>query len=419
MSNTIKSWPSNRDKCYYVRLGAISETTGKPKAVMLKDESGRKVELGDEAGRIKALGRLIAEREERERRDSGPLVREIIDEFIAYHRKHNSAKRTINEHIYRLAGFGKFATGGVPFANRPATSMRLKDLSAFRRSREENGSQTGDLKLWYASILACWHWASRPVEDRDPERLITENPFDGVKRPKRGDQVKKYISPYQTEQLIEFAESRIDKVHEKASRLEPRRVLALKAIARSGARPFEVAGLQWKEIDWTARVIKLDPRPKGRSKTRKGRMIAIPDEVYEQMQELRDHPENDPKWVFALKSKFRQDEPTSRQLGIWFRELKNDAIAAGIPLERDLTLYYFRHAWQTMGMQRVGVDATAAAAGNSPYIMLSTYDQTQADAVHRTSAEVNAGYKAEVEKAKAEILQKAHEEAMRELGETG
>lgn len=403
MSRSIKSWPSKRDKCYYVRLGPVSEVTGKPIAVMLKDEAGRKVELGDEAGRIKAVGRLIAERDERERRESGPTVAQVIDQYIEYHEKNRSAKNTIKDHQYRLTRFGRFAPAGQPYANRPAASLRLRDLTAFRKSLEEVGNQTGSLKLWYGSILACWRWAARPVEDREPERLIPENPFEGVPRPSRGDQLKRYVSPYVADLLIRFAEDRVGRLEKKARRLEPRRVLAFKLIALSGARPFEAAALEWKEIDWAERVIKIEPRPRGRAKTRKGRTIAIPDPVYDELQALRDHPENDPRWVFAMTSKFRKDEPTSRRIGIWFNELRDQAIAAGIPVAKDVTLYYFRHAWQTIGMRKVGVAATAAAAGNSPGILLSTYDQTQNEEIRQTADLIARAARAEVERIRAEV----------------
>jgi integrase len=372
----------DRVKAYFCRIGPISEVSGKARPLMLKDDNGVRLPYSGPAEKSPAvqgaIRRILAERAEAERRQAGPTVGDVVDAFVQWHRDQGSAPQTIQDHVYRLTRFGRFSWGGVPYHRRAAASISLKDLARFRKDLEAKGNQTGSLKIWYGSILACWRWAARPVEDREPERLIPSNPFEGLARPKRGKFRKQYIPPVVADRLLEFAAERIARLPSKARRLEPRRLLALKLIVTCGCRPFEAAALEWREIDWNERLIVIPPRSEGgRSKTRKGRRFGLQAEQVAELEALRDDPEGDSRWAFAVVSRFRRGAPRARDLGIWFRGLRDEAIGAGVPLDPATTLYWFRHTWQTIGLGVVKVERLAAASGNTPELLLSTYDQTQ------------------------------------------
>jgi len=348
MPRAAKGWWDARQGRYLARLGPPSEKTGKPTPIALKGEDGSPIAKGDAAGVAAAIKRLQAEREARARRFAGPTVLELGQAFVTWHKANGSAPKTVKGHAYYLKRFAKFVgVDGMPYAYRPAASIEPEDLWRIKASGQ------GSLRLWFASVLACWRWASRPVEGRTPARLLASNPLEGVAKPKRGRSTPKLVDWKTTRRLLRLARCWANEpIPKRQARIRAERrlrVLCLTLIAWTGCRPFEAGGLRWDEVDWREGVIVVDPaRTKRRGKDRR---IALPRQLLHALRLARGAETAHPTFAF-LPAWSRG----TRGLGVhgldeWFREtLKPLAASAGLPLPEGLTLYWFRHDWQTMAL---------------------------------------------------------------------
>jgi integrase len=160
------------------------------------------------------------------------------------------------------------------------------------------------------------------------------------------------------------------------------RVLCLTLIAHSGCRPFEAVQLEWAEVRWEERILAVGAgRDKGRRKgraPRKPRRIALPPRLMQALASLRGWDQSHPVYAFLPSWSRSAGAPSVKEMIRWFREeLKPAARAAGIAVPEEATMYWLRHDWQTTGLEVDSAEGVAAAAGNSPQVLLSTYDHTR------------------------------------------
>ena len=221
--------------------------------------------------------------------------------------------------------------------------------------------------------------------------MLGANALEGVRKPPRGWSTPKLVDWPTTRRLLRIARAWANEPIPKRQariRVERRlRVLCLTLIAWTGCRPFEAGGLRWDEIDWREGVIVIDPaRTKRRGKDRR---IALPRQLALALQLARRSSSAHP--VFAFLPSWSRG---TRGLGVhgldeWFREtLKPLATAAGVPLPEGLTLYWFRHDWQTAGLDVASVEQVSAAAGNSPGVLVSTYAHLRNEGIRKTAEAV-------------------------------
>ena len=343
-SRPIKPRWCARDKAWLVP-GSISEVTGRRKYVILRDENGQKIKGNDHLNKIKAL-RLL-----QERKDSGPLVRDVIRWYLEWHEARGSKASTISDHKFHLFAFGRFEYQGVRYYDRPASSIMLRDLARVRASMESRGCQSGYIRHLYSSVLACWRWSTRPIEGRDPERLLKTNALEGAERPRIG-RSQKVVVPWSTiEELLQFAERRANYLKHPARASALLKVLTLRLIAESGCRPIEACSLEWGWIYEADRVI-IIPSESHKTGRHRGndRIIAITKSMSDMLALRRKWPQGrHPVWVFAFEG---QTKPPSRAgLDHWFLDLRTRAIKDGIPIPPSMTLYSLRHSLVTQARQ--------------------------------------------------------------------
>src|SRR5262245_60657652 len=243
MGRPARGWWDQRRECWVARLGPVSEVTGRPKVVPLTHPDGRPIDRDDRDGAGKAARRLVERRSGVGLVDSPSRVVDVSQGFLEWHAANGSAVRTVKDHYYHLGRFCRFTHGGVAYGDRPAASIGPEDLWRLK------SAGLGSLRLLYASVLACWRWAARPVEGREPVRLLKENPLAGLRKPKRGPKVEKLVEWSTTRKLLRFARSwaRQDGGTRRERTWAQRRlkVLCLDLVATTGCRPFEAAGLRW------------------------------------------------------------------------------------------------------------------------------------------------------------------------------
>lgn len=398
MPRKATGWWNPVRRLYEARLGPPDEN-GRKTIVVLRDDEGNPLPyLGDEPAKIPAV-REAVERATKECGRSKPVsltdgltVASLCRLYLMWHADHKSKPRTIRSHKEQLTIFCKFRHQGISYGDRPASGIKVEDLARFRKAEEKRGMATGTLRLRYESILACWRWAARPVEDRIPVRLLSDNPFLELKRPKRGPVVDKVVESDVARRFVRFA-------HRLAFRTRWSReadhdhsrlfCLALRLIRMCGVRPQEMLGLEWSEIDWRRGVAELKDH-KTAGSTGRSRIYSIPARGMKALAWLKKHERRHRIYVFDHYRTQKTKAPDAHDFARWLRKVRSAAIEAGIPIPNNLTAYWFRHTWQTVGLETESVEGVAAAAGNSPKVLLENYNHPRiqrikqvADAVDR------------------------------------
>lgn len=370
-----------RKRHYYAKLGEPSPTTGRPTPVMLRHENGHPIAFNETGAVAASVRRLLAEREAARLRADGPLVGDVCKQYLAWLAEEKAAARTIKGHYYQLMRFCRFVHAGVPYSDRKAASIEPDDLWRIKKEHARLKAQGkpgwGGQRNLFASVLACWRWAARPVEGREPKRIFPANSLAGIVRPKpRAEMVEKLVDWRAARKLLRFARayarrpSRFRRQRTKTARRL--KALCLALIAETGARPFEAYALRRDEIRWDDGVIVVDPtRTKPRGKDRR---IAISPRLLQALRLVCDLPGAHPTFVFVPAWSKHNGEPKVREMDVWFREeLRPAAVEASVPIPEDMTLYWLRHDWQTAGLEVETVEGVSEAAGNSPKVLLSTY----------------------------------------------
>jgi integrase len=372
MPRPPKGWWDERSRRYYARLGPPSPKTGKPTPVMLTREDGSPLAYGDQAGVAAAVRRLLAERDARAVRAAGPTVFELCRDFVAWHKANGTAPRTWGGYDESLRRFAGFTHGGSRYADRPAAEVGPADLWRLK------ASGASGLRNLYAAVKACWAWAARPVEGREPVRVLPESPFRGLKLPRPGrgpGGPEKIVAWRETRRLVRFARAwarrRPRFRREKTVAGRRLKALCLDFIALTGCRPFEAWQLRWAEFRADQGVAVIDP---GRTKPRgRDRRIPLPDRLIRRLALVRGSPAAHPVFVFLPASSRCRGVPSMKEYHDWLGEVRAAAESEGVPLPAGFTSYWLRHTWQTTGLDVESAEGVAQAAGNSPKVLLDTY----------------------------------------------
>lgn len=386
MGRRIKGWWDEKRGRWLVRMGPTSERTGKRTAIPLCDARGEPIARDDATGRDAAIARLAADRMPA---PSGPTVADVCRLYLDWHRAEGSSPRTIRTHWEQLGRFAGFVRDGLRYADRPAASIAPRDLAAIRRSG------MGSLRHLYASVLACWRWAARPIEDREPDRLIAANPLEGMIRPKGGQLAARAMSWDLARRMLRMARgwaSRPRKGHPRTRAMRWIKVQALVAMAYSGGRTAEIVTLEWGDIRWEDGVAAI---PAARTKTRRtGRVRYVPllPRLIEILRVIERWPDRHERWVFATR--WHDRAPRLRK---WWRAIRDEIrpylAARGLVLPDGWRPYWLRHTVATQASRAVGREKAAKAMGHSPQVLDSTYDHVEADRVREVGDAVDRARK--------------------------
>lgn len=337
MTRPIKPRWCARDEAWLVPLGEVSEVTGRRKYVVLRDIEGRKITCNDHTGKIKALQSLQG------RESTGPLVWELIIDYLNWHDDRGSKQTTIADHEFHLNKFGLFEYKGIRYYDRPASSITLRDLARVRESMESRGCKSGYIRHLYSSVFACWRWAARPIEWREPERLLEANPFEGAERPRISRVQRSIVSWSTIWALLRFAAERAQRVNGVIAAAAWRKVWMLRLIAESGCRPIEACILDWSWVHEESRII-IIPSTHHKTGWSRGRdrTIGLTPGMATTLENLRLLESTHSTWVFALAD--QACFPSRHGLNHWFADLRRAAIAGGIGIPPTMTLYTLRHS---------------------------------------------------------------------------
>ena len=370
-------WDERRGK-WFARVGPPDPGTGRRSQRVLKYPDGTPVKAGDKKGAREAVARELAEPPAT--MPAGPTVMDVCKAYLAWQYEQGAAQRTIDDHHARLTKWANLIYQGRPIGTLPASEVGPPHLWAFDSRK--------DRRHVYLSVLACWRWAARPIKGRAPASYLPSNPLGGMQRPKAGR--RDVYADWPTARRIGRLAWRWSRARPKyrgeASRDNRHRMtVALLLTIWCGARPSEVIGLGWDEIDWELGVIAVHPdRDKRRRRGeahRVGRWVAVPRQLLAMLARIRrDHPDA----PFPTR--------TANGFGRWWnRDLRRGLDGLGFKLPDGLTLYGLRHGrihrrviLEEVPAEQAAVEfGTSAKAIRDHYLHPSARDAVRISGVRR------------------------------------
>lgn len=190
---TPKPYYHDRDKCWLSYSAGEHLPSGRRKGVrnyQIGPPADRDGPANSAAAQLWLAG-LIAAKADGERRATDPLLSDLILAFLAHAERLAAsgarATRTVEGRADRLDRFAGFRHGGRKYGSIPVSRLKPADPSRFIRDGQARGLSPGYINSIALSVHALLNWAARPVPDRGqgwPEKVIAENPFKGVERPK-------------------------------------------------------------------------------------------------------------------------------------------------------------------------------------------------------------------------------------------
>jgi integrase len=249
----------------------------------------------------------------------------------------------------------------------------------------------GAMRQLYMSVLACWNWASVPIEDREPEVMIPANPLKGVRRPKKGPPqgVTEWPLARRVLRLARgWARQRARTRRERTRATRWIKTQALALIAYSGARTSEAVTLEWGDIRWGELVAEIPrDRHKTGSRTDKIRRFPLLARAIKLLRAIERWPHRHPKYVFATSW---QEAPKVRQFWEWIRlDLKPYLARNGVELPAGWRPYWLRHSFGTTALEETNADLAASALGHSPEVLRAVYDHVSAARVRKVGKAVD------------------------------
>jgi len=237
--------------------------------------------------------------------------------------------------------------------------MKLKDVRDVHLQKILN-AQAG-MSMSHVSKLRAYmkEMFGRAVK----ARLIPYNPAEDLELPKAEDKKRRPLTPEEREVFLRVAE-------------EHRAGLWIKTMLYCGLRPQETRALQWKDIDFSKRIIRvskaLESGTKDKIKDPKSeagfRYVPIPDVLLEDLRKAKGKAKGDDYVFTQLKDKTKHHTESSMR-SMWKSFLRAVDIEMGAKVYRnqiieskvdpDLTPYNLRHTYGT-DLQNAGVPINVA-----------------------------------------------------------
>jgi integrase len=337
MPRPPKPWWSDRDQCYYTQAGGRQSK--------LTHDDGSPVARGDHAGLAAALGRLLGEGP-KARPVAGLDVAGVAQAWLDWSKGRGRRRKTLAGHGAILQRIVEHRHRGRTLGTLPASALGLAHWSSYQRALEARGLSPRTIQAHFASLKACWRWASRPVVGRTPARLVPADPFRDAELDLTHERrrVRGVLTRDDVRRLLEAADAgQGPEAYRLAARIQ----------AESGCRTGEVLGLRWEW--WRGRwwEIPADQHKTG-TRTGRARVVAVTAATAERVERWR--AESRTPWVCKPGERNRAPDrpPQPGHYLAWFRAV---AAAAGVP---DARPYWLRDYFSNEA-RRAGVAAAVAA----------------------------------------------------------
>ena len=238
-------------------------------------------------------------------------------------------------------------------------AMRLKDVKDAHLQKIMN-DQAG---MSLSHVTKLRQYMKEMFRKAVKSHLIAYNPADDLELPKAADKKRRALTPAEREAVLKTAE-----IHEGG--------LWVKTMLYCGLRPGETIALQWRDVDLTAKTIRIHQALESGSRgTIKGpksdagyRTVPIPDHLVADFKAAEGEPLD---WIFTQRLPEnrgkRHTESSLRCLWRSFARAMDISLGAEVyrneivesKLSRDLVPYVMRHTYGT-DLQAAGVPINIA-----------------------------------------------------------
>lgn len=253
-----------------------------------------------------------------------------------------------------------------PLANRPIESLTVEHWQALTNEL---------LGRWSRYHVQIWRGNMSVAMRTAVPRFRPDNPLSGVKLPKRQEEPPKAWTQAEVDRLLAASAG---KTH------EPWLLFSL----GTGVRLGEARALLWRDVDLTSRTATIRASldnatsERGPTKTRRLRVIDVPDEVCEVLAELRKRQPPGQELVFGYVPKGgRERAYRPRSYRSW---LTTRATEAGVPTLPPVAL---RHTFASLALDaRVPIQDVSRALGHADIqTTMRIYSHYIGDGLRRTA----------------------------------
>ena len=174
-----------------------------------------------------------------------PTLGELYEKYqnqLKNHYKTEASRKTALKNIERFK---------ADFWSKPADEIKPLDIAAWQK-REGEKYTASYLNKNLSALQVMLDWAADPLTQNIN---LEKNPIKGIKRLKEDDS-KDYAINLTDAEYYEF----IKKLQERDSLKKDYWLPAIILATSTGLRKGTLFGIKWKDIDWNARLIKLDPK---------------------------------------------------------------------------------------------------------------------------------------------------------------
>lgn len=249
-----------------------------------------------------------------------------------------------------IKGYGDFLTRFAREVAKPIEEIQPRDIRMFMMGEErQRGNCRNTLSTKTAYLRSFFDWCER-------EDLVDKNPMRKIDKPKEDKPAPKHLTHDELELVREACRKPFEK-------------MLLELLYSSGLRVFEAVALDWSDIDWQERSIKVRDGKGG--KERVAPMSTRATILLRRYKEERKDSE-----LYVLRSQFNQRMSTA-SVRRWLRKLGERA-----GLKRRLSPHCLRHSLATHLLAGgVPIEIVQAILGHSDLKTTQIYAKTQRTAV--------------------------------------
>ncbi len=274
----------------------------------------------------------------------GDHLTAIVDEFLYVMQSRGNSDLTVDRYNLLLKRF-------VTDIGKPVDEITTRDIRGFlMREKTERGNSRNTIATKVATIKSFFKWL-------ELEEHIAKDPTKKIEKPKEDKTDPKFLSHEEIEMMRETAKKPIDRA-------------LVDVLYSSGVRVSEAVGLDWDDVDFQNRTLKVTGKG---GKTRTTLLSTKAVMLLERYRETRD--DND-SHVFRSQYKQRMSKDSIE------RRIGNIGKKAGI--RKKITPHMFRHSFGTHLLEAgMKIDEVQQLLGHQEISTTQIYARTnKADVMH-------------------------------------
>jgi integrase len=420
MARPPRPYWHSRNGCWASGVGEVSEKTGRRKPVyfrgIAKNQPGKAREALD--AYIRARDALLI--------SGADYTLDDLRTLYLSHSKAHAKPNTYHGHRKVLRLVRAFRHKGKAYAERLAREFTATDLDRIVQAWAAEGKRPTYIARMVASVQAVFNWASAPMPNREPERLIETNPLKGYSSPhcRIPDAPDRYADDAVLTKFLRWAWRRARGKGPLESRFDRMTTLLIRALTMTGARPEELCAAEWRDFEpravqdeageWWGTITLDSTRWKSGGRLKRDRIVYLPPRIVSAILAIKRLPGRHPKFIWTHRRGPRADvrgsgsathgdrwnsNAFSRKVKTWRREAITDGIALADEGALRLTPYLLRHnaARKILAKSEGDTYLTGKLIGTSAAMVQKVYGSSEEARLVGAASGLRLGKKAKPE----------------------